>query len=339
MKELSNNIFLDEKDSEILRLLIDDARIPYSMIATKVSLSTPAVANRIRRLEEQGIIKDYKLIINHKAFPHEEFDIYYKLSQVSEFTVKHVMKYLIASPYTTQVINCIGSYDIRCTVLAKNSHHLSEILCDIESNFLANIKERLLLVVLRKFKATTSSFISSILGLGENDLEPLKEVYKPADTSLDSTDIKIIMLLSGNPRMSFKEISKELSITPEAVSHRVRSLTKREIITGYTTLINGLKLGFRWAVLLLRIRELSSYEHEEVSSLAKTFSHVTGAASTLGDYNLSITFFGRGLNALREVEITIRNSFGDRVLDDKIIFIISSEKYPSIAQGILNIAD
>lgn len=55
---------LDEIDMEILRLLIEDARRPYSSIAEKVDLSAPTVSDRIDRLEDEGIIRQFTVDID-----------------------------------------------------------------------------------------------------------------------------------------------------------------------------------------------------------------------------------------------------------------------------------
>lgn len=50
---------MDKFDQQILALLRADARIPVSQIAREVSLSRSAVGERIRQLEQAGIIKGY----------------------------------------------------------------------------------------------------------------------------------------------------------------------------------------------------------------------------------------------------------------------------------------
>jgi DNA-binding Lrp family transcriptional regulator len=52
---------LDDIDRTIIRLLLADARRPYSDIADHVDLSAPAVADRINRLEALGVIKGFTL--------------------------------------------------------------------------------------------------------------------------------------------------------------------------------------------------------------------------------------------------------------------------------------
>lgn len=52
---------LDETDLQILRLLVDDARRPYSDIAEEVGVSPPTVSDRVDRLEEVGVIERFTL--------------------------------------------------------------------------------------------------------------------------------------------------------------------------------------------------------------------------------------------------------------------------------------
>ena len=54
---------IDEKDNQIIDILIKDGRKSYSDIGEEVALSRTAVKNRIARLEEEGIIAGYKAIV------------------------------------------------------------------------------------------------------------------------------------------------------------------------------------------------------------------------------------------------------------------------------------
>ncbi|SNR36118.1 winged helix-turn-helix transcriptional regulator [Halorubrum vacuolatum] len=58
---------LDGTDREIIRLLLADARRPYSDIADRVDLSAPAVSDRIDRLRETGVIEGFTVRIDDEA--------------------------------------------------------------------------------------------------------------------------------------------------------------------------------------------------------------------------------------------------------------------------------
>jgi Lrp/AsnC family transcriptional regulator, leucine-responsive regulatory protein len=58
---------LDESDRRILNILITDARISLKDLAARVSLSSPSVSERLRRLEERGVIKTFTVDIDPAA--------------------------------------------------------------------------------------------------------------------------------------------------------------------------------------------------------------------------------------------------------------------------------
>lgn len=55
---------LDETDLEILSLLAENARLPYSEIGEEVGLSGPAVSDRVKRLQEAGVINHFTVDID-----------------------------------------------------------------------------------------------------------------------------------------------------------------------------------------------------------------------------------------------------------------------------------
>ena len=55
---------LDDTDTEILRLLMEDARRSYTDIGEQVGLSPPSVSKRVSHLQELGVIQDFTLNID-----------------------------------------------------------------------------------------------------------------------------------------------------------------------------------------------------------------------------------------------------------------------------------
>jgi Lrp/AsnC family leucine-responsive transcriptional regulator len=52
---------LDDTGWRILDLLQDNARMPFSELGRRVGLSAPAVAERVRRMEDVGLIAGYRV--------------------------------------------------------------------------------------------------------------------------------------------------------------------------------------------------------------------------------------------------------------------------------------
>ncbi len=56
---------LDQVDHDILELLAENARRTMADVAQRVSLSTSAVKRRIDRLEREGVIRGYTVVLDH----------------------------------------------------------------------------------------------------------------------------------------------------------------------------------------------------------------------------------------------------------------------------------
>src|SRR5260370_667755 len=63
-KALQNKKQLDTVGWQLLKLLQDNARLPFRQIGETIGLTAPAVAERVRRLEEAGIVTGYRAQID-----------------------------------------------------------------------------------------------------------------------------------------------------------------------------------------------------------------------------------------------------------------------------------
>jgi Lrp/AsnC family transcriptional regulator, leucine-responsive regulatory protein len=61
----------DATDIALLQELQDDARLSLAELGRRVGLSSPAVADRLERLEEAGVIRGYRAEIDPRALGYE----------------------------------------------------------------------------------------------------------------------------------------------------------------------------------------------------------------------------------------------------------------------------
>jgi len=71
---------LNETDLKILQVLLEDARFSSRQVAKKVGVSVGTVLSRIKRMEEEGLIKGYSVLMDHEKLG-------YQLTVVMEVTV------------------------------------------------------------------------------------------------------------------------------------------------------------------------------------------------------------------------------------------------------------
>jgi len=61
---------IDNVDSAILRLLAGNARLSLKELAASIPLSAPSTSERLRRLEERGVIRAYTVDLEPKLLGH-----------------------------------------------------------------------------------------------------------------------------------------------------------------------------------------------------------------------------------------------------------------------------
>lgn len=68
VKKLRNEIqMLDDVDRALIEAMTDNARISVADLARQVGMSAPSVSERLRRLEETGLVNGYTVDLDPKA--------------------------------------------------------------------------------------------------------------------------------------------------------------------------------------------------------------------------------------------------------------------------------
>ncbi len=62
---------MDELDFRILRELLRDSRQSYRKLAEILDVAVGTVQNRIRKLEKEGVIKGYTVLLDHEKLGYE----------------------------------------------------------------------------------------------------------------------------------------------------------------------------------------------------------------------------------------------------------------------------
>jgi Lrp/AsnC family leucine-responsive transcriptional regulator len=112
---------LDEKDLAILRLLQQNAKITVREIATQVHLSPTPVHERIKRMEDGGIIKQYVTLVDHAKVKKGLMVICYV--SLKEHNKKSGAKFIKTMHELHEVIECYnisGEFDFMLKVVAEN---------------------------------------------------------------------------------------------------------------------------------------------------------------------------------------------------------------------------
>ncbi len=117
----TNSYTLDERDIEILKLLQQNAKITVKEIADTIHLSTTPVHERIKRLEQNGIIKQYATLLNSKLVKKGLIVIcYVSLKQHNKVAGSKFIKSILELNAVIECYNISGEFDFMLKVVAEN---------------------------------------------------------------------------------------------------------------------------------------------------------------------------------------------------------------------------
>ena len=123
------NLKLDRLDKQILKMIAEDARVPFLEVARACDVSGAAIHQRIQKLTNAGILKGSQFIIEPEKIGYETC-AFVGLNLKNPETFDEVVEKLKAIP---EVVEChfpTGNYDLFIKIYAHNNHHLLTIIHD-----------------------------------------------------------------------------------------------------------------------------------------------------------------------------------------------------------------
>lgn len=120
---------LDKLDKQILKLIADDARIPFLEVARACNVSGAAVHQRIQKLTNTGVIKGSKYIFDPEKIGYETC-AFIGLNLRDPGTFDKVVEQLKTIPEVVECHYTTGDFDLFIKIYALNNHHLLDIIHD-----------------------------------------------------------------------------------------------------------------------------------------------------------------------------------------------------------------
>ncbi len=120
---------MDELDKKILRMIADNARVPFLEVARECHVSGAAIHQRIQKLTKMGVIKG-----THYQFDPEKLGYetcaYVGLYLKDPMTFDTVVEALEKIPQVVECHYTTGGYDLFIKIYARTNHDLMTLIHD-----------------------------------------------------------------------------------------------------------------------------------------------------------------------------------------------------------------
>lgn len=120
---------MDRLDKQILKLIAEDARIPFLEVARACNVSGAAIHQRIQKLTNMGILKGSQFVIDPEKIGYETC-AYIGLNLRNPEKFDLVVEELKQIPEVVECHYTTGDFDMFIKIYAVNNHHLLNIIHD-----------------------------------------------------------------------------------------------------------------------------------------------------------------------------------------------------------------
>ena len=122
---------LDEIDHQILDMLIDNTRVPFTDIAKKLLISAGTVHVRVKKMEDAGLIKGSSLILDYNKLGYS-FIAYVGIYLENTSQVQFVVERINEIPNVTVAHITTGKFNIYAKIRAKDTNDAKDIIFKLD---------------------------------------------------------------------------------------------------------------------------------------------------------------------------------------------------------------
>lgn len=119
---------LDDIDVIILNKLIKNARISYTDIAKEVGMKPPSVIDRIKKMENEGIITEYTAKVDYRKLGYDMIAFVGIVMENPSYIEDFEKIFLNVDDDIIECFHVTGEYTLLIKILTKNTDSLAAII-------------------------------------------------------------------------------------------------------------------------------------------------------------------------------------------------------------------
>ena len=234
---------LDLKDRKILYELDLNCRQSNSNIGKKVGLKRDVVTYRIKKMQDDGIIKNFLTDIDTFKLGYNVFRIYINLQYMNPEIKKEIIQYFVDYKDSWAVISVKSEIDLAIIIWVRNIfdfYQFWEKTLDIYEDYFAKYSISIYIqgdvykksYLLPDFEDKTDRKLYSV-NCGGN---PIK---------IDLLDYKLLNEIAVNARVPLIVLAQKFECSSQSINYRLKNLVESGVIKGFRVDIDLSKIGLQ----------------------------------------------------------------------------------------------
>ena len=126
---------IEKIDRAILNILANNARIPLTELARGVGSTIEIIRGRIKKLEEKGIILNYRIAVDFNKLHKEFYKLIIYFKTLSKEDEASLFEWMRVHPNSLYYIRSLAPWEVEFEFVVDSYQHFNEIVNDLRGKF------------------------------------------------------------------------------------------------------------------------------------------------------------------------------------------------------------
>ncbi len=312
---------IDLKDRKILYQLDINSRQSLSQIGKKVGLPKNVVAYRINKLKEKEIINSFYTVIDAFKLGYTSLRFYLTFQYTTPAIEKEIAEYFCSNKLTWWVGSFEGRFDLAVIMWVKDLNDFYMFWKQTLKKYRNYLQDQVFSIYVQIYLHRYSYLLDQYK---ESDRKKFEITGGGRRVETDALDFQILKLIAPNARMPITEIAKQLDTSVTVINHRLKKLTKLDVIQGYRINLNISKLGYRWFKVDIDLKDYN--QREKIIEYMKRNPHLIIVDESAGVSDLEMEFHLKSVNDFHQTMEDMIEKFPGAIKNYKYIYAIKVYK-------------
>lgn len=313
---------MDLWDKKILYELDKNGRRGITQIAKKINKSKSFIKYRIENLMKKGVILDYVMIIDTSKLGYQTYDIFLQIFSKNSNENK-IIDFLLKKKEINCIQKIIGKYQLYVSIFTKNQNELELFLFELLNEFKEIISNYKILLIYRAYSPSHNYLFDDSFG----PINHNKEFLNSDKIDLSKKELRVLIELENNPRISFNEIAIKTNSSLSNVRNKFNNLVEKGVILYIRPSINANKLNLFHKIVLIKFKPVGILKINEMKKYFLSLKNTMFISYSFGEYDLSGEFIFNSLDEFRKFQEELFNNHSKNITQIEYLDYFEEVKY------------
>jgi len=243
----------DLKDRKIIYELDLNCRQSNTEIGKKVGLKKDVVGYRIKKMQDEGVIKNFWSEINTFKLGYKIYRIYINFQDVSLDVKNEIIKYFSNYKNAWTVMSVKGPVDFDVMLWVKDSLEFNNFWNTTLDNYGNYFVKHAVSIFTGGIAFKKSYLLSGEYKESDREYFVLRSGGKTVE--IDEIDYKILDELAVNARIPLIDLAEKLNCSSQTITYRIKNLIENGVVLAFRVGIDISKLGLQDSGIDIYLRD------------------------------------------------------------------------------------